>query len=128
MLDLTLRDEFRGKRLKGTTVDFTNQSKTGALDVSAADFLKITYPSFDLLKTVEATGPGQSRPVVLLGARGQGKSHLLAALYHLSTSAEAGHKWMAENSNGSGLIVWRMAEIRIRKMDLRTATRSRGRV
>ena len=59
MLDLILREEFRGKRLKGTTVDFTNTSKTGALDVSASDFLKITYPSFDLLKTVEATAPGQ---------------------------------------------------------------------
>jgi hypothetical protein len=54
MLDLTLREEFRGKRLKGTTVDFTNQSKTGALEVSAAEFLRITYPSFDLLKTIEA--------------------------------------------------------------------------
>ena len=30
MLDLRLRDEFRGKPpLKGTTVDFTNTSKTG---------------------------------------------------------------------------------------------------
>src|ERR1700722_18474713 len=96
MLDLRLRDEFRGNRLKGTTVDFTNTSKTGALDVSAADFLKITYPSFDLLKTVEATGPGQSRPVVLLGARGQGKSHLLAAMYHLCTSPNAGRTWLSE--------------------------------
>src|SRR5947209_2532416 len=99
MLDLRLRDEFRGKRLKGTTVDFTNTSKTGALDVSASDFLKITYPSFDLLKTVEATGPGQSRPVVLLGSRGQGKSHLLAALYHLCTNAEVGHKWLSDWSS-----------------------------
>lgn len=96
MLDLRLRDEFRGKRLKGTTVDFTNTAKTGALDVPAAEFLKITYPSFDLLKTVEATGPGQSRPVVLLGARGQGKSHLLAALYHLFTSSQAGQKWLSD--------------------------------
>ena len=96
MLDLRLRDEFRGKRLRGTTVDFTNDNKTGALDVSAADFLKITYPSNDLLKTVEATGPGQSRPVVLLGSRGQGKSHLLAALYHLSTSPQEGRLWLDE--------------------------------
>lgn len=96
MLDLRLRDEFKGKRLRGTTVDFTNQSKTGALEIPASQFLKITYPSFDLLKTVEATGPGHSRPVVLLGARGQGKSHLLAALFHLSTSAEVGRNWLAE--------------------------------
>lgn len=96
MLDLRLRDEFQGKRLKGTTVDFTNTSKTGALEVPAAEFLKITYPSFDLLKTVDATGPSHSRPVVLLGARGQGKSHLLAALYHLSTAPDMGDKWLAE--------------------------------
>ena len=58
MIDLQLREEFRGKRLKGTTVDFTNQSKTGALDIPATEFLKITYPSVDLLKAIEATGPG----------------------------------------------------------------------
>lgn len=96
MLDLKLREEFRGKRLKGTTVDFTNTSKTGALDVPATEFLRITYPSFDLLKTIESIGPGQSRPVVLMGARGQGKSHLLAALYHLCTSATAGQAWLSE--------------------------------
>ena len=96
MLDLKLREEFRGRRLKGTTVDFTNQSKTGALEVPAVEFLKITYPSFDLLKTIESTGPGQSRPVVLLGDRGQGKSHLLAALYHVCTSPDAGQEWLSE--------------------------------
>lgn len=96
MLDLRLRDEFQGKRLKGTTVDFTNAAKTGALEVPAAEFLKITYPSFDLLKTVEATAPGQSRPVMLLGSRGQGKSHLLAALYHLFTDSKAGYNWLSD--------------------------------
>jgi len=96
MLDLKLREEFRGKKLKGTTVDFTNTAKTGALDIAAAEFLKITYPSTDLLKTIEATGPAHSRPVALLGSRGQGKSHLLAALYHLCTDAQTGHKWLAD--------------------------------
>lgn len=96
MLGLQLREEFRGKRLKGTTVDFKNQSGTGALDVTAADFLKITYPSHDLLKTIEATGPGHSRPVVLLGSRGQGKSHLMAALYHLCRDPGAGSAWLSE--------------------------------
>ena len=99
MIDLQLREEFRGKRLKGTTVDFTNQFKTGALDIPATEFLKITYPSVDLLKAIEATGPEQSRPVVLLGDRGQGKSHLLAALYHLCTNPDAGGQWLAEWSD-----------------------------
>ena len=96
MLGLQLREEFRGKRLKGTTVDFKNQSGTGALDVSATDFLKITYPSHDLLKAIESTGPQQSRPVVLLGSRGQGKSHLMAALYHLCSDPAAGSAWLNE--------------------------------
>lgn len=95
-IKLNLREEFRGKRLKGTTVDFKNQSGTGALDVEATDFLKITYPSHDLLKAIEATGPGHSRPVVLLGARGQGKSHLMAALYHLCHDPDAGSAWLSE--------------------------------
>jgi len=102
MLDLQLREEFRGRRLKGTTVDFKNQSGTGALDVTASDFLKITYPSHDLLKTIEATQPGQSRPVVLLGARGQGKSHLMAALYHLCQDPSAGTSWLSEWSGHVG--------------------------
>lgn len=102
MLDLQLREEFRGRRLKGTTVDFKNQSGTGALDVTATDFLKITYPSHDLLKTIEATQPGQSRPVVLLGARGQGKSHLMAALYHLCQDPSAGSAWLSEWSGHLG--------------------------
>jgi hypothetical protein len=55
MLELKLREEFRGKRLKGTTVDFTNQSKTGALEVPADEFLKITF--LRLLKSNAAAIP-----------------------------------------------------------------------
>lgn len=102
MLGLALREEFRGKRLKGTTVDFTNQSKNGALEVPSQEFLRITYPSFDLLKTIDAINPEQSRPVVLMGSRGQGKSHLLAALYHLCSDTNARKAWQAEWSNQLG--------------------------
>jgi hypothetical protein len=48
MLGSSLREEFRGAGLRGTTIDFTNDAKTGALDQSASDFLRITYPSVDL--------------------------------------------------------------------------------
>src|SRR4051812_48980914 len=63
MLNLQLRDEFRGERLKGTTVDFSSDKQTSALKRSAADFLNITYPSVDLLRVLEATQPDKSRPV-----------------------------------------------------------------
>ena len=96
MLGLTLREEFRGRRLKGTAIELANETKTGATQVAAADFLRITYPTTDLLTALEAVGRGHDRPVVLLGDRGQGKSHLLAALHHAFTDPTATRRWLAE--------------------------------
>lgn len=96
MLGLQLREEFRGARLRGTTIDFTNDAKTGALDMSAQDFLRITYPSVDLIKTIKAAAPGSNRAVALIGDRGQGKSHLMAALYHLLDDPETGKRWLED--------------------------------
>jgi energy-coupling factor transporter ATP-binding protein EcfA2 len=96
MLGLRLREEFREARLRGTTVEFTNEAKTGALDQSAKDFLRITYPSTDLIKTLEAATLSSNRTVVLVGDRGQGKSHLVAALYHLLSDPSAGQIWLRE--------------------------------
>lgn len=94
MLGLKLRDEFKGRRLKGTAIELTNKNNTGATQVSAGEFLKITYPSTDVLKMLEAAGPDQGRPIVLKGERGQGKSHLMATLYHGLTDEAATHTWL----------------------------------
>lgn len=94
MLGLTLRDEFKGRRLKGTAIELTNKNNTGATQVAAKDFLAITYPTSDVLKLLEASGPDQGRPVVLKGERGQGKSHLMAALFHGLTDQPAATAWL----------------------------------
>ena len=94
MLGLQLRDEFKGRRLKGTAIELTNNNNTGATQIPAADFLRITYPSTDLLKTLEAAGPNQGRPVTLKGERGQGKSHLMGALFHALHDAPATQQWL----------------------------------
>ncbi len=94
MLGLTLRKEFQGKRLRGTAIELANEKKTGATQVPAAEFLEITYPSGDLLKAIEAIGPDQGRPLAFIGERGQGKSHLMAALYHALTDAGATGAWL----------------------------------
>lgn len=94
MLGLTLREEFRGKRLKGTAIELSNDSNTGATQVAARQFLEITYPTRDLLKGIEAVGPNQGRPVVVIGERGLGKSHLLAALYHAVTDPASTKAWL----------------------------------
>lgn len=75
-------------------VDFTNRQGTGALDKSAEEFLNITYPSVDLLKLIEALQPGKARPVVIIGSRGQGKSHLMAALAHMYKDPSATDNWL----------------------------------
>lgn len=75
MLGLTLREEFRGKRLKGTAIELSNGKETGATQVAAADFLNITYPSTYVLKMLRAARPGSDRPIALLGEREQGKSY-----------------------------------------------------
>lgn len=94
MLGLTLREEFRGKRLKGTAIELSNESNTGATQIAAQQFLEITYPTHDLLKGIEAVGSNQGRPVVIIGERGLGKSHLMAALYHAATDPASTASWL----------------------------------
>ncbi len=94
MLKLALRREFQGRRLKGTAIELANASNTGATQIAASEFLEITYPSADALAAVEAVGPDHGRPLVLIGERGQGKSHLLAMLYHAFTDAGATQDWL----------------------------------
>jgi hypothetical protein len=94
MLGLTLRKEFQGRRLKGTAIELSNDAQTGATQIAAAEFLEITYPSLDLLKGLEAVSPGQGQPLVLIGERGLGKSHVMAALHHALTDATATRAWL----------------------------------
>lgn len=89
MLGLTLRSEFQGRLLKGTAIDLSAATKG-----QAADFLRITYPTMDVLRTIEATSKEQGRPVILIGERGQGKSHILAALCHVLSDNDAATKWL----------------------------------
>ena len=102
MLGLTLREEFRGKRLKGTAIELSNETNTGATQIAAKDFLEITYPTQDILKGIEAVGPNQGRPVVVIGERGLGKSHLMAALYHAMNDAKSTRAWLASWSSTLG--------------------------
>lgn len=112
MLGLTLRDEFRGKRLKGTAIELSNDTNTGATQIAAQTFLEITYPTHDLLKGIEAVGPGQGRPVVVIGERGLGKSHLLAALFHAVTDPASTGAWL--NSWATALGTPQIGEIGLR--------------
>lgn len=94
MPHLTLRREFQKRRLKGTAIELANSRNSGATQISAREFLEITYPSADALAAIEAVSPGQGRPLVLIGDRGQGKSHLMALLHHSFTDHGATRTWL----------------------------------
>jgi hypothetical protein len=94
MLGINLRPEFRTKRITGTMIELVNAQNTGATQRPAAEFLEITYPTTDLLTAIENIGPKGDRPVVFIGERGQGKSHLMAVLYHALTNEDATRKWL----------------------------------
>ena len=119
MLGLTLREEFLGKRLKGTAIELSNDTNTGATQITAKAFLEITYPTHDLLKGIEAVGPNQGRPVVVIGERGLGKSHLMAALYHAVNDATSTSTWL--NSWASTL-----KDLKISNIGLRSGMRVIG--
>jgi hypothetical protein len=89
MLGLTLRKEFQGKKLKGTAIDLIKSAQA-----PAAEHLEITYPSIDVLTAIEAIGPAQGRPVVLIGERGQGKSHLMAVVHHALREPGVTRGWL----------------------------------
>ena len=95
MLGLSLREEFRGPQLKGTAIELANDKNTGATQVSASEFLKLTYPTSDVVSAIEATGPEFAQPIVIIGERGQGKSHLLAVLHHVLSTPDVGLEWLA---------------------------------
>src|SRR5260370_35440323 len=95
MLGLNPRPEFRTKRISGSMIELSNAANTGATQRPASEFLEITYPTTDLLTALEAIGPTNDRPVVFLGERGQGKSHLMAVLYHALTDQAATSNWLS---------------------------------
>jgi hypothetical protein len=102
VLGLELRTEFRGRRLKGTAIELSNDNNTGATQIAAQEFLGITYPTHDLLKGIEAVGPNMGRPIVIIGERGLGKSHLLAALYHAVNDPASTSSWLHRWSDTLG--------------------------
>lgn len=112
MLGLRLRPEFAAKHLKGTTIQLVTDDNKGAIHQPASDFFKITYPTADLLKAMDAVAADDGHPIVLKGERGQGKSHLLAAIHHALVSPEATHDWLT--SWGHKLNQPRLSEIRFK--------------
>ncbi len=78
MLGLKLRDEFLSSQMSGTQIDLSEVVGDAAID----SMLDMTYPTADVRKALRAIATPEGRPVVIIGERGQGKSHILGILHH----------------------------------------------
>jgi len=101
MAHLELRHEFQGRHMRGTAIELSNRQNTGwAQSQNASAILEITYPSSDVRRALEAVATSSSgKPVVMMGQRGSGKSHIMALIHYAFESPEAVEGWAASWGN-----------------------------
>jgi len=103
MLGLKLRDEFLGAHMPGTAIALRTSDNQGAVQKSADTILSITYPTADVQTALKAISSKRSkRPIVLMGDRGRGKSHIMAVMHHAIASPEVVEKWLHDWGAKSG--------------------------
>src|SRR6185437_15478855 len=94
---LELREEFRKPHMRGTAIELRNRQGTGWTQRDPAELLRITYPTTDVQRALAGISTGaQGRPLVFLGQRGRGKSHIMALLHHAIESPEKVSGWAHE--------------------------------
>ncbi|MBI4333521.1 MAG: DUF499 domain-containing protein [Chloroflexi bacterium] len=94
MLNLELRDEFLGSQMPGTAIALRKKDNTGAAQQDPNFILSITYPTADVQTGLRAVSTNRAkRPIVLLGDRGLGKSHIMAVMHHAVESPGRVQKW-----------------------------------
>ncbi len=92
---LTLRPEFLAKIMRATAIELSNRQSSGwAQRPDPSELLEITYPTADVQRGLEAISAGSAgRPVVFIGQRGRGKSHIMAVLHHAFANPGPVESW-----------------------------------
>jgi hypothetical protein len=92
---LQLRPEFQTRHMRATAIELSNRQNTGWTQQKAATgLLDITYPTGDVrraLDAVSATSAG--KPIVMMGQRGSGKSHIMALVHYAFGSPDQVEAW-----------------------------------
>src|ERR1051325_2236368 len=96
-LPLELRAEFRQAHMRGTAIELRNREGTGWTQRDPTELLRITYPTIDVQRALSGVSTQASgRPLVFLGQRGRGKSHIMALLHHAIESPDKVRGWIQE--------------------------------
>ncbi len=104
MLNLKLRDEFLGSQMPGTAITLRSADQSGAAQKGAQDILEITYPTADVQAALrQISKERKARPIVLMGDRGRGKSHIMAVLHHAIESPDVVEPWAQSWGNELGV-------------------------
>jgi len=97
MLGLKLRDEFLKAHMPGTAISLRTSDNQGAVQKSPDQILSITYPTDDVRIALKAISANQhGRPIVLMGDRGRGKSHIMAVMHHAVQSPPVVEEWLKD--------------------------------
>ncbi|MDR3555654.1 MAG: hypothetical protein P4L55_12930 [Syntrophobacteraceae bacterium] len=95
MLGLKLRDEFLQVHMPGTAISLRTSDNQGAAQKSPDQILSITYPTDDVRVALKALSVNQhGRPILLMGDRGRGKSHIMAVMHHAIESPDIVEAWL----------------------------------
>jgi hypothetical protein len=95
MLGLKLRKEFLGTHMPGTAISLRTNDNQGAAQKSPEEILSITYPTSDVQTALKAISEKRNGgPIVLMGDRGRGKSHIMAVMHHAIQTPDVVEKWL----------------------------------
>lgn len=95
MLGLKLRDEFLRDHMPGTAISLRTSDNQGAVQKSPEYILSISYPTADVQTALKAIcAKRNGRPIVLMGERGRGKSHIMAIMHHAVQSPGVVETWI----------------------------------
>src|SRR5207302_3781557 len=98
MSALKLRQEFLARHMRATAIELCNKQNTGwAQRKNANELLDFTFPTADIQRSLEAISTTHAgKPVVFIGHRGRGKSHIMAVLHHSFASPQVVETWAKE--------------------------------
>jgi len=95
MQTLQLRPEFQSEFGAATAIELRNKQNSGwAQTTDPNPLLEITYPTADVQRALEAVSAAAAgRPIVFIGQRGRGKSHIMAVLHHAFECPDPVETW-----------------------------------
>ena len=112
---LQLRPEFQTQHMRATAIELSNRQNTGWTQrKGASELLDITYPTGDVRRALDAVSAAAAgKPIVMMGQRGSGKSHIMALVHHAFGSPDHVEEWAP--SSGEKLALEKLKTLKLQR-------------